>query len=140
LISEDLQFNGIDDFFELSRLSTHYTYSVSWLDCTAGGDNFGRGVFNRGEFFDPPFRVDKPHRFPPILPVPFDFPNFTVNNVTTSIFNQLFYHKQLFPVRRSVKPYHSFFYPLDVGIGLVLSVRQERLRAISIGRALSRWL
>ncbi|MFZ4828178.1 MAG: FAD-binding oxidoreductase [Phototrophicaceae bacterium] len=112
--SEDLQFNGIDDFFELSRLSTHYTYSVSWLDCTAGGDNFGRGVFNRGEFFDPPLGVDAPHRFPPILPVPFDFPNFTVNNVTTTIFNQLFYHKQIFPVRRSVKPYHSFFYPLDV--------------------------
>jgi FAD/FMN-containing dehydrogenase len=110
---EGIQFPNIEGFFELSSEPHHMSYTVSWLDCTATGNQFGRGVFERGDFYDPPLGMQKE---PPELPsptIPFDFPGFVINPLTIRAFNALYFHKQITPVKRGVKHYNPFFYPLD---------------------------
>jgi FAD/FMN-containing dehydrogenase len=111
---ENIQFNSIDEFFELSEESEHIEYTVSWLDCTARGDNFGRGVFQRGDFYDPPLGEIKPKASLPAVNVPFDFPEIAINPLTIKAFNTLYFRKQIFPTTRKVTNYEPFFYPLDV--------------------------
>ncbi len=111
---ENIQFESIDEFFRLSNESTNIDYTVSWLDCTAHGDQLGRGVFQRGDFYDPPLGEQKPPRELPSVPVPFDLPEFLINPLTIRIFNALYFHKQLFPVTRGITHYDPFFYPLDI--------------------------
>ncbi|MFZ4815812.1 MAG: FAD-binding oxidoreductase [Phototrophicaceae bacterium] len=113
---ENIQFTSIDEFFRLSRESQHIPYTVSWLDCTATGKQFGRGVFQRGDFFDPPLQAEKPPTSLPAIPVPFDFPDITINPLTIQAFNLLYFHKQILPYQRTVNHYNPFFYPLDVAL------------------------
>lgn len=110
---ETLQFKSIEQFFELSAASEAIDYTVSWLDCTARGNQFGRGVFQRGDFYDPPLGMAPPSDGLPTLTVPFDFPEFTINPLTIQMFNWLYFHKQVSPVKRGVSHYNPFFYPLD---------------------------
>lgn len=111
---ESIQFHSVDEFFALSEESSHIPYSVAWVDCLATGKNFGRGLFGRGDFYDPPLGSERePGKTRP-LPVLFEFPSFTVNKLTTRIFNEVYFNKQMKKHVRSVTHYNPFFYPLDV--------------------------
>ena len=110
---EDIQFGNIDEFFELTDQSQHVHYTVSWLDCTATGDQFGRGVFQRGDFYDPPLGADQEPVSLPKPTVPFNLPEFVINPLTVRLFNTFYYHKQITPVKRNISHYNPFFYPLD---------------------------
>ena len=45
---ENIQFNNLDEFFELTEESEEkYDYTVSWVDCASSGKNLGRGIFMR---------------------------------------------------------------------------------------------
>jgi FAD/FMN-containing dehydrogenase len=110
---EGLQFNSIEEFFELSSESDDIPYTVAWLDCTATGGSFGRGVFERGNFYDPPLGMANEPTKLPAINVPFNFPEFVINPLTIRAFNELYFRKQLTPYTRGVKHYNSFFYPLD---------------------------
>jgi FAD/FMN-containing dehydrogenase len=120
---ESIKFNSLDEFFEISGSSDeHFEHTVAWLDCVAGGNSFGRGIFMRGNHAAlaelPVNLTDKgkwrKYQTPrSILSVPFDFPPMALNNFTVKLFNTLYYNKQ---TRRSVisfVPYLPFFYPLD---------------------------
>lgn len=110
---ENIQFHSISEFFELSEESHHIDYTVSWLDTTARGEQMGRGVFQRGDFYDPPLGDLKSNGGMPSITVPFDFPEFLLNPLTVRAFNELYYRKQITPEKRAITHYDPFFYPLD---------------------------
>ncbi len=110
---ENIQFDSMADFFRLSEESQHIPYTVSWLDCTARGEKLGRGVFQRGDFYDPPLGSMDAPTSDPLISVPFDAPEFLINPLTIRAFNLLYYHKQIFRVKRGITHYTPFFHPLD---------------------------
>jgi FAD/FMN-containing dehydrogenase len=108
---EGIQFHGIDEFLDLKQRYQHVEYTVSWVDCASTGRNFARGVFMLGEHSSVPGEL-KPSPEPK-LSVPFDFPGFALNHTTVSLFNSVFFHKQMKAHVKTVQDYEPFFYPLD---------------------------
>ena len=49
----------------------------------------------------------------PKLVFPFDAPGFALNHLTVSMFNSVFFHKQMKKEVRALQDYEPFFYPLD---------------------------
>ena len=104
------RFGSLDEFFALSReLSSSFEYTVSWIDCLAGGSALGRGWFMAGTHAPPEeqraFKASRGLNFflePPVS---------LVNALTLRAFNFLYYHR---PVPQTqVTDYLPFFYPLD---------------------------
>jgi FAD/FMN-containing dehydrogenase len=112
--NEIIRFGSIDEFFEINEASKDYAYTVSWIDCLATGKNLGRGLFTRGDFYDPPLGGTKKISTKPIFRMPIDLPNFAVNTFTVKVFNEVYYRRQLKKHIRNVISYDPFFYPLDV--------------------------
>lgn len=110
--SISIQFRNLQEFFALSEEYDHLPYNVSWADCLMTGKNMGRGLFGAGDFFDPPLGT-KPLKDGPRIRFPFEMPVSLVNGLTTRIFNELYYHKQIKRYKEGVSHYNSFFYPLD---------------------------
>ncbi|HSG47511.1 MAG TPA: FAD-binding oxidoreductase [Longimicrobiales bacterium] len=107
---ESRRFGGLDEFFALSReLSGSFEYTVSWIDCLAGGPGLGRGWFMAGTHAPPgEQRAFKPSRGVNFFVQP---PISMVNSATLRAFNLVYYHR---PVPRTrVTDYVPFFYPLD---------------------------
>lgn len=111
---ECIKFRTIDEFFDLSEDShERYHYTVSWVDCLAQEPQLGRGLFTRGNFYDPPLGAKKEPRALPMIPMPVDLPSYAVNPLTVKLFNELYYNKQLRKKIGGVIHYNPFFYPLD---------------------------
>jgi FAD/FMN-containing dehydrogenase len=108
---EGIQFHGIDEFLELTEASKHIEYTVSWVDCASTGKNFARGVFMQGDHSQVPGELSRTPD--PKLVFPFDAPGFALNHTTVSMFNTVFFHKQMKPRVTAVQDYEPFFYPLD---------------------------
>lgn len=111
--TESIQFGSIGEFFQLSAESEAIEYTVSWVDCTATGRNFGRGLFNRGDFYDPPLGYKDNGSALKLRVPPVELPFSLVGNMTAKVFNELYYRKQIFPKVSAVTHYDPFFYPLD---------------------------
>lgn len=107
-------FYGLDQFMALSAEShDSHQYSVAWLDCVAGGKNFGRGIFIQANHSNRS-RSDLTVPRSSGLPVPIDFPGWALNSVSVRAFNELYFHKhRLFSLGDSSQAYQSYFYPLD---------------------------
>ena len=84
---------------------------MSWVDCASTGRNFARGIFMLGEHSRAPGEL-KPSPEPKLV-FPFDLPSFALNHTTVSLFNSVFFHKQMKPHVKTVLDYEPFFYPLD---------------------------
>ncbi len=108
---EGIQFHGIDEFLDLKQQYRHVEYNVSWVDCVSTGRNFARGIFMPGDHSRVPAKL-KPSPEPKLV-FPFDAPGFALNRTTVSIFNSVFFHKQLKPRVKTLQDYEPFFYPLD---------------------------
>jgi FAD/FMN-containing dehydrogenase len=108
---EGIQYHGIDEFLELKEKYKHVEYTVSWVDCVSTGKNFARGVMMVGDHTKEPGPL--PITPDPKLAVPFDLPGFLLNKTTVSMFNTVFFHKQLKPHVITKQDYEPFFYPLD---------------------------
>lgn len=120
--AEDIKFENIDEFMTISQESDeHFEYTVAWVDCMATGRNLGRGIFMRGnhaelnevrsvQSWDRHWR----QRAIPMLNIPFDFPNFSLNRLSINAFNLAYYGKQRQKVRKHFTPFDPFFYPLDI--------------------------
>jgi FAD/FMN-containing dehydrogenase len=111
---EIIKFHNLREFFALSSASERdFTYTVSWIDCVAKGEQLGRGLFIRGNhagsfaYSNPYLKVQRKKA------VPFDFPSWALNPLSVKIFNNLYFHRQLKPEVRSIVSYDPFFYPLD---------------------------
>jgi FAD/FMN-containing dehydrogenase len=108
---EGIQFHGIDEFLALKQQYQNVEYTVSWIDCASTGKNFARGIFMLGGHSQVPGDL-KPSTEPKLV-FPFDAPGFALNHTTVSLFNTLFFHKQMKAHVRTVQDYEPFFYPLD---------------------------
>ncbi len=109
---EWLRFEGIPEFLELNTASSHYDYTVSWLDCTSSkkGKASAKGIYIRGRHHPDPSCLSIHKK--PYLKIPFNFPDLTLNKYTIGMFNKLYYHH--FPKhKKGTQHYDPFFYPLD---------------------------
>lgn len=95
----------------------NYQYSVAWIDCLAGGKNLGRSVLMRGNHTGMA-EMTKINEHPLQIPVkkkinvPFNFPSFTLNQMTIALFNKIYYGKYKNESHKIID-YNTFFYPLD---------------------------
>ena len=117
-----VQHHSTDDlnssFKVLSDKNWDDQYTVAWIDSVAKGTRLGRSILMRGHHaqvgdLPQPFRA-RPfalHREP--LPVPFNFPSWTLNSFSMSAFNGLYYRLQSRKSKPFVAHYDSFFFPLD---------------------------
>jgi FAD/FMN-containing dehydrogenase len=108
---EGIQFHGIDEFLDLKQRYKHVEYNVSWLDCVSTGKNFARGIFMPGDHSKVPAELSPSPE--PKLIFPFEAPGFALNRTTVSMFNSVFFHKQMKPHVKTMQDYEPFFYPLD---------------------------
>jgi FAD/FMN-containing dehydrogenase len=108
---EGIQFHGIDEFLELKHRYQNVEYTVSWLDCVSTGKNFARGIFMLGEHSK--IRGELKPSPEPKLVFPFEAPAFALSRTTVSMFNTVFFHKQMKSHVKTVQDYEPFFYPLD---------------------------
>jgi FAD/FMN-containing dehydrogenase len=108
---QGIQFHGIDEFLDLKQRYRHAEYNVSWLDCVSTGKNFARGIFMPGDHSKVPAELNPSPE--PKLIFPFEAPGFALNRTTVSMFNSVFFHKQMKPHVKTLQDYEPFFYPLD---------------------------
>jgi FAD/FMN-containing dehydrogenase len=106
--SEDIAFESVDEFFELSYASEReYEHTVSWIDVTTDGGR--RGIFTRGN----PVAVSKREPSQGRLTFPVTPPASLVNRITLPAFNRAYFRLKAANAARRVEHYGSFFYPLD---------------------------
>jgi decaprenylphospho-beta-D-ribofuranose 2-oxidase len=110
---------NLDHIMDLLAEYGHFTYSVAWIDCLSKGNSLGRSILLLGEHAQTEDLSDNQkkrpfatHKDSPIL-VPFDFPSFTLNHLSVSAFNFLFYNKTRSGIRENVIHYDPYYYPLD---------------------------
>ncbi len=108
---QGIQFHGIDEFLDLSSKAAHVEYTVSWVDVTATGKNFCRGIFMQGDHSQAPSPL-KPSPKPKLV-FPMELPGFALNRLSVGAFNTLFFHKQMKKRVSALQDYEPFFYPLD---------------------------
>jgi FAD/FMN-containing dehydrogenase len=108
---EGIQFHGIDEFLDLKQRYRHAEYNVSWLDCVSTGKNFARGIFMSGDHSKVSAELTPSPEAKLIFP--FEAPGFALNRTTVSMFNSVFFHKQMKPHVKTLQDYEPFFYPLD---------------------------
>jgi FAD/FMN-containing dehydrogenase len=117
LAVETIRFDNLAEFFSLSADSDRdFEYTVAWVDCFSRGDSLGRGLFLRANFAgtgqaesDGPGHSGRTGR----LDIPFDVPDFLLNDSLMKVFNGLFYRRQREKRTRKFQPYEPFFFPLD---------------------------
>ncbi len=114
---EQIRFANVDEFFEIAAESDQgHEFTVSWLDCLAGGRHLGRGLFMRGNHYEcePWSRRFNKRSF--YLRPPFDLPPFFVNFLTAKAFNAVAYRtpNPFQKKTRRITSYDSFFFPLDM--------------------------
>jgi FAD/FMN-containing dehydrogenase len=114
LEAEDIRFGSLDEFFALAAESdAEWEYTAAWIDCLAGGEGLGRGIFSRarhaaGVGSPPPERE-------PRLGVPATPPWALVTGLSVRAFNNL-YWRRMGPRRarvRRIADYAPVLYPLD---------------------------
>ena len=106
-----IQFHGIDEFLDLTQQAQHIEYTVSWVDVTSTGKNFARGVFMQGDHSQTPGELKRSPE--PKLVFPMELPGWALNGASVSLFNTLFFHKQMKKIVSGPQDYEPFFYPLD---------------------------
>lgn len=101
---------NLEEVFELFEEYSGWTYSVAWIDCLTQGKEQGRSLLMVGEHAeDYRFRYKSRRN----LSVPFNFPGFSLNRYSVSLFNSLYYQKTRKQVAETKSTIDSFFYPLD---------------------------
>jgi FAD/FMN-containing dehydrogenase len=110
---ETIPFVGLDTFAKIADESEQdYLYTVAWIDCMSKNDNFGRGIFFRGNHSQLPAPT-KVETKKVLFNIPMNFPNFSLNNLTLSLFNESYYRLNSYRKGKNTVHYDPFFYPLD---------------------------
>ncbi|MEO0466514.1 MAG: FAD-binding oxidoreductase [Pseudomonadota bacterium] len=107
---ENLAFDSLDGFFDLSLTSADWPYTVAWVDCFASGAHLGRGIFTRARFAsEGPLNAALRKKG---LKWPMTTPAFMMNRLSIGAFNWLYRNR---PGARFTgeQSYDPFFYPLD---------------------------
>jgi FAD/FMN-containing dehydrogenase len=114
---ETLRARNLDESLALFEASNGWSYSVAWIDGQARGAGLGRSILMRGEHARreelPPSLSAAPLalRRGLTVKVPFNLPDFTLNHLTVTAFNEVYYRlNKPGTVLCGINP---FFYPLD---------------------------
>lgn len=107
---ENIPYNSLAEFIELSKSSQDWEYSVAWVDCFSLGKTLGRGIFSRANFSE--VGTLDTHKSQSRLTWPFVTPSFFLNKTSIKVFNWL-YRKRPGAKYCGDTHYDSFFYPLD---------------------------
>jgi hypothetical protein len=98
-----LRFGSISEYFQLSNeLDAQNEFSVSWVDCTASGNNLGRGIYTAGNFGgygNLEIKNSRP------FTVPFTPPFSLINGLSVKAFNMFYW-------RMSTSGYFGHMVPL----------------------------
>jgi FAD/FMN-containing dehydrogenase len=116
--------SDLDQAVEALRDTSEATYTVAWIDCLARGASLGRSLIFAAEHATvSDLEALRPgaERFPASklgrIGMPFDLPSFTLNRLSVSAFNELYFRlgslKSGYPF---LVPWDPYFFPLD-GIG-----------------------
>jgi L-gulonolactone oxidase len=109
--SEDIRFDDLAGFYELSRASADaWEYTVAWIDCFAAGRALGRGLFSRARHAVSQPSTRPGSGRPPRIALPLPFPAFALSAPGVIAFNAVHW-RQAAP-RRIVSP-DKALYPLD---------------------------
>ena len=110
LDTERRRFFALADYFRLVGDSADWEYTVAWIDCLAGGDALGRGLFHRGVHApDAGAPAPAPKRRPGLPLTP---PVSLVNGLSLRAFNALHWRRGADTVAAR-EHYTPFFHPLD---------------------------
>lgn len=100
----------LEEIFNQFEKHRHAPYSVAWIDCLAKGSRMGRSILMLGDHdSDGDLALPKP----PKLSIPIEFPSFTLNTCTITLFNTLYYYLKGRAVESHRVSIETFFYPLD---------------------------
>jgi FAD/FMN-containing dehydrogenase len=117
IAGDNQRFSNLADFFRLSAESEpQHEYTVAWIDCSATGRKFGRGVFSRGNHL--PGETDALQAVVPSdrtrsLRVPLTPPISPMLGGTIRLFNSLVYHRPSAQRAHARWHYRQFQFPLD---------------------------
>ncbi len=113
---KQIKARNLDEVMDLFESHSNSTYSVAWIDCLKGGDQFGRSILMLGEhaMTDEVKAVNfLESRQKSLFSVPFYFPSFVLNGFSVKLFNALYYAKNYRKAMDSIVHYDGFYYPLD---------------------------
>ncbi|MDB4655246.1 FAD-binding oxidoreductase [Flavobacteriales bacterium] len=118
IVNRTIKCQNLDEV--ISNLLKHeiYTYSVAWIDCGTSGKNLGRSLLYLGEHASQA-QITKgdlySYKTPrPLIGLPFNLPNWTLNKWTVKAFNALYYGKVQSKDSTAIVGFEPYFYPLDV--------------------------
>ena len=116
--TETLKFNHLSEFFEVSKGSSSWPYTVSWIDCFAPSEQLGRGLFSRARHaassaVPDALKLSASPNTENGISVPIELPAWGMNKLFITQFNRLYFHRQRAPKKFSIENSNSFFYPLD---------------------------
>ncbi|TLT01305.1 FAD-binding oxidoreductase [Aliarcobacter cibarius] len=101
---------NLKETFEAFEKYSYMPYSVAWIDCLAKDENIGKCLLMVGDFANDgklDFKQKKKKT------IPFNFPSFTLNNLSVKAFNWLYYKKAPMGESKQKVDIDTFFYPLD---------------------------
>ena len=110
---------NLGEILELFDTYKSHTYSMAWIDCLKGGNNFGRSIMMMGEHATLDELTEKQRKSPlssqvsPKINMPINLPEFVLNSFSIKAFNLLYYNKNTRKVIENTVHYDPFFYPLD---------------------------
>lgn len=108
------RFHSLEEFFLLSERTKAEPYSAAWLDTTARGQSFGRGIFLHGDHAPEPEQKKAVKRsLIPSIRIPCDAPGWLLNRGTIRAFNTCYYYAPIHKATPHLVSYDPFFYPLD---------------------------
>ncbi len=97
----------------LQEAADTWPMTMGWVDCATRGRGLGRGILQRGRWADPTEAPPVPPAPLPDRVVPVRFPDWAINRLTTRLFNELYYRKQIPRSTWGIVHPERFFYPLD---------------------------
>jgi L-gulonolactone oxidase len=110
--AEDISFRNVGEYFDLmADNKDRYEHTVCWIDCLAGGDSLGRGIFSGGNWSGT--GGYSAHTEEPKKKMPVDAPGFALNPLSVAAFNTLRNGLKSTFAGRYHAHYEPFWYPLD---------------------------
>ncbi|QOG07126.1 FAD-binding oxidoreductase [Aureimonas sp. OT7] len=104
-------FANVEEFLSVAADNASSEHTVAWVDCTASGNQIGRGIFQSADWLaDQDFSFDKGLRR---RSMPFDWPAGVLNRYSVAAFNKLYYRIQKAAPSPQRTHFRPFFYPLD---------------------------
>ena len=101
--------NSLKKTLSYFKKYNHKKYIVSWIDTNAKNNNLGRGIIYIGEHTKKTNNNSSKYSS---FKIPFNFPNFLLNNFFLKLLSKIFFLKSL-KFKEQIVEVKKYFYPLD---------------------------